>query len=462
MTSENKRTPARAAAGWIGKHPRTSITTPAASAVVLLVGYQLCLAVLATAALCGIVWRFADQPTFDRFCWRFARAWYVRWWIYQRKWERIAARCGLSVTDPFNGKVYVPKIKRVRSTLCWDSIIVRSEEGQELEDFLAASEKIRSAYRVQRVALRELEPGKISIDLQRSEPFHRMPVPATPMPRTAAEVNLRKIPVGRTEYGAIWTISLLDSHLVYAGATGAGKSSLPWNVFRGVAPLIADGSVRLYGVDPKGIELNMAKSIFEKHSVEDGETVELVKELKNRMLERKKLLQDGRARQFTASPETPLEVLYVDEFAAPFAYAPRKMRDEFEDALGLLLTQGRAFGFYVFGGLQEPTKDKLPVRDLFPRRLAMRLPSKSYVEAILGDDAIDVSGAHAHKISELLPGVGYVMDEGKSLASRVRAGWVDDRDIDALVKHIEACRNVIDLDARRQQNHDGLADENAA
>ncbi|MEU6133242.1 cell division protein FtsK, partial [Saccharopolyspora sp. NPDC047091] len=112
-------------------------------------------------------------------------------------------------------------------------------------------------------------------------------------------------------------------------------------------------------------------------------------------------------------------------------------------------------------GLQEPTKDKLPVRDLFPRRLAMRLPTPGYVDAILGDAAVDSFGAHAHRISEHLPGVGYLLGEGISRARRVRAGWVDDRDIHALVQHVKACRTVVDLAAHRRTTEAG-ADESAA
>ncbi|MEU6133236.1 FtsK/SpoIIIE domain-containing protein, partial [Saccharopolyspora sp. NPDC047091] len=380
-TKDTNRTPARAAASWAVHHPRTTLSTPAAGALVLLAGLQLCGWIIGIGVLVGVTWRLLDQPTFDAFAWRFARAWYVRWWSYQRKWDRIATRCGLALQDPFDGTRHLPRIRRVRSTLCWDSLELRLPEGQELSDIADASERLRSAYRVDRVAVREITPGRVSLDFQRREPFHTMPVPAAAMPRTAAEVDLRCVPVGRDEFGKPWTLSLLDSHLAYAGATGAGKSSVPWNVFRSIAPLIADGSVRLHVIDPKGIEMTAAREIYTSYAVTDEENVALVQALRKSMMDRKKDLQDQGIRKVVISPNNPLDLLYCDEFAAPFAYAPRKLQDQFEEALGLVLTQGRAFGTFCFGGLQEPTKDKLPVRDLFPRRLAMRLPTPGYVDA---------------------------------------------------------------------------------
>jgi S-DNA-T family DNA segregation ATPase FtsK/SpoIIIE len=42
-------------------------------------------------------------------------------------------------------------------------------------------------------------------------------------------------------------------------------------------------------------------------------------------------------------------------------------------ALSLLLSQGRAVGVTVIGAVQDPRKEILTVRDLFPTRIALRL-----------------------------------------------------------------------------------------
>ncbi len=60
------------------------------------------------------------------------------------------------------------------------------------------------------------------------------------------------MPVGVVEDGAPWALPVLGTHLLVAGATGAGKGSVVWSLIRGLAPAIRDGSVQLWVVDPKG------------------------------------------------------------------------------------------------------------------------------------------------------------------------------------------------------------------
>ena len=83
------------------------------------------------------------------------------------------------------------------------------------------------------------------------------------------------------------------------------------------------------------------------------------------------------------------------------------------------------------GYVQEPTKDTVPVRELFPRRICLRVASKSHVGMVLGDQAYD-RGAWANRIGESEPGVGYLFGEGIREPLRVRAAWVPDDTIKAL------------------------------
>jgi S-DNA-T family DNA segregation ATPase FtsK/SpoIIIE len=109
----------------------------------------------------------------------------------------------------------------------------------------------------------------------------------------------------------------------------------------------------------------------------------------------------------------------------------RKTRDAITERVALLTTQGRALGFTVRGYVQEPTKDTVPVRDLFPRRICLRVSAKSHVGMVLGDQAYE-RGAWANRIIEAEPGVGYVFGEGVREPMRVRAGWVPDQTIKKL------------------------------
>ncbi len=98
-----------------------------------------------------------------------------------------------------------------------------------------------------------------------------------------------------------------------------------------------------------------------------------------------------------------------------------------------MTTQGRALGVTVRGYVQEPTKDTVPVRELFPRRICLRVTAKSHVSMVLGDGAYE-RGAWANRITETEAGVGYVFGEGIREPLRVRAGWVPDQ----AIKHLEA------------------------
>jgi len=88
----------------------------------------------------------------------------------------------------------------------------------------------------------------------------------------------------------------------------------------------------------------------------------------------------------------------------------------------------------VVGALQDPRKDVISLRNLFPARIALRLDESDQVDMVLGDGARD-RGALADLISPLPgtgAGVGYVRLEGVPDPVRVRASWISDQDIHAM------------------------------
>ncbi|MGH3548412.1 MAG: hypothetical protein ACRDQU_09930 [Pseudonocardiaceae bacterium] len=52
-------------------------------------------------------------------------------------------------------------------------------------------------------------------------------------------------------------------------------------------------------------------------------------------------------------------------------------------------------------------------RELFPRRICLRVSAKSHVSMVLGDQAFE-RGAWANRITEAEAGVGYVFGETRS------------------------------------------------
>jgi S-DNA-T family DNA segregation ATPase FtsK/SpoIIIE len=299
------------------------------------------------------------------------------------------------------------------------------------------------------VSVREIRPLLIGIDLMRRDPLLR-PVPATAMPDTTAAIDWRAIPVGLTEMEEPFTVSVLGGTTATAGSIGAGKSGMQWNLMRGLAPAIADGWVRLIGIDPKAKELRQGRSLFahDDYAVTEEQTVALLQRLVDEMNTANEADGDSGERDFIPGPGRRLTLILIDELAPLLKYWPRRSRDRIEDLLGLLLTQGRAAGFIVFGSIQEPTKDVFRIRDLFTRRIALRLPTESHTDAALIEKAVDF-GAQCHQISESTPGVCFSLEDGAKSTVRARLGYVRDDDIDELVDFVRLRRNVVRFDSRR-------------
>jgi S-DNA-T family DNA segregation ATPase FtsK/SpoIIIE len=253
------------------------------------------------------------------------------------------------------------------------------------------------------------------------------PIPAIP---TREDPNPTALELGRTEGGDPFLLCLLGTHVLVAGASGSGKGSVLWSLILALAPLVRSGAVELWVIDPKGgMEMTFGRRMFARFEDTDFEAMAaLLEEAATRMAERTQRLK-GVTRQHVPTPGDPLVVVIVDEMAALIAYCPnRKIKDRIKAALSLLLSQGRAPGFLVVAALQDPRKDVLPFRDLFPTRIALRMTEPEQVDMVLGDGARD-RGAYCDRIPRSLPGVGYVRLDSDPDPVRVRIAHVTDDDI---------------------------------
>jgi S-DNA-T family DNA segregation ATPase FtsK/SpoIIIE len=96
--------------------------------------------------------------------------------------------------------------------------------------------------------------------------------------------------------------------------------------------------------------------------------------------------------------------------------------------MATMLTLGRAPAVSVLAALQDPRKEVIPLRDLFPARVSLRTTERDQVGFVLGNTAHE-RGAVCDRIPRAMPGVGYVLLDGDQDPTRVRAAWVDDDDI---------------------------------
>ena len=84
--------------------------------------------------------------------------------------------------------------------------------------------------------VRTARSGAVVLEFIRRDAL-AVPVPALPIP---ANPDLKALPVGRREDGLPWLVRLHGTHVLIAGATGAGKASLLWGLVRAMFPLMQD------------------------------------------------------------------------------------------------------------------------------------------------------------------------------------------------------------------------------
>jgi S-DNA-T family DNA segregation ATPase FtsK/SpoIIIE len=388
-----------------------------------------------------IAWRLLWPATFGRLVRpQLAAAWKTV--VYEVAWRRIAPRVGLVVHD------HGPHARRRAGEvagLAWVKVTPAGVErlgiglpaGLTPDEVAAKTDAIAHAFRAREARIAPSGPGGVVIEL------HRKDVLATtirPLPVQAADrVNLAGIPIGRHEDGTPWCFSLWQTHVLIAGATGAGKGSILWSLLHGLSPAIDAGWVQVWAIDPKGgMELRPGARLFSRFQDGTPETMcDLLEDLVAVMDARAKTLAAQGIRKHQPSSDSPHVLAVIDELATLTAFAERSVVRRIEQALGLLLTKGRAVGITVLAAVQDPGKDVVGWRDLFPTRVAMRLDNPIQVDMVLGEGARDL-GATADHINEHTPGVAYVRVEGTRAIRRVRASYLTDDDIAALASRVTA------------------------
>jgi DNA segregation ATPase FtsK/SpoIIIE, S-DNA-T family len=383
------------------------------------------------------LWGVLDEGSFQRWVIDPPYQYFLRWSRYLSRWEKVCTACGLTVK--LGERQLIPALQGIGIGKYADILEVSVVTGQSIVNWQRQSEALAAAFKADRITLTAAMPGAIRIVIMRGDGLAD-PV-ALPLPQPGATVNLSAIAVGVTENRGVWRLPILGHHLLVAGATGSGKGSVLWSLIAGLAPDVKTGRVRLCVIDPKGgMELGAGEPMFSLFAHDaTGQTLELLRALVDLMHERANQLR-GHTRLHTPSARDPLFVIVIDEIAALTAYVTdRKVRTEIEQLLGLLLSQGRAVGISVVGAIQDPSKDALPLRQLFTVRIGLRLTEASQTAMVLGQGTRD-AGAECDLIPDSTPGVGYVMIDGTANPTRVRAFHVTDDDIAYLVRTFPAPR----------------------
>ena len=355
---------------------------------------------------------------------------------HRDRWADTAVAVGLSVPGPGSRGVegprrVVPRLVRARCRGGVETLRLRLAPGQTLDDVDRAAPALAAAWGAHAVRVAPHGPSGALVSLALRDALAYPS--ATPHPKETASSTgrhpLAGVELGRVLSGSPW-VADARVHTLVAGMTGAGKGSVMWSLLVALAPTVKAGTVRLVGVDLKaGMELTHAPALFSALATTAEQAVAVL-EREADLLTRRADAMAGTARSHTPTRECPHVLVVVDELAALTAYISDPMlRRRADAALRVLLTQGRAPGWSVWAWVQDPRKDTVPMRNLFPQMIGLRLKDAFETEMVLGETATKT--APCHRISPHRPGTGYAVTEDGS-ASKVRAHYADDALIHAV------------------------------
>ncbi|MGW6728128.1 FtsK/SpoIIIE domain-containing protein [Nocardia sp. NPDC055029] len=304
--------------------------------------------------------------------------------------------------------------------------------GQKLSDW--TNEETRDALAqyigVPNVLVSQAGPGFVRIELRTFDTLAE-PVTATGVESTG--VDLEAVHVGVREDGRAWLLRVLYAHILLAGATGSGKGSVLWSVINGIGPAIKAGFVDVWMADPKGgMEFGAGERLWVRFHWDAAGILAMLEEAVHVMDERSSRLRAAGVRKHVPTTDEPLILIVIDEAASLSSYATREQQEKFRQLTGQLLSKGRAVGVSVIAALQDPSKETMPNRQLFPVRIGLRLDEPTQTAMVHGQGSKD-RGALCHDIPDTTPGVGYVGEDGTSEFVRVRAFWIDNDAADAIV-----------------------------
>jgi S-DNA-T family DNA segregation ATPase FtsK/SpoIIIE len=264
-----------------------------------------------------------------------------------------------------------------------------------------------------------------------------------------------EVALGKDVHGRARMVNLAAMpHLLIAGATGAGKSSLVNSFVTSLLVRTAPEDVRLVLIDPKRVELGHFTEVPHLLSpviVHPKRAAEALGWIVREMEQRYETLAtvavrdiDGyeeglRARTLRIPPglddrfeHMPFIVVVIDELADLMMVAPRDV----EDAICRIAQMARAVGIHLVVATQRPSVDVVTglIKANIPSRIALMTSSQADSRVIL-----DMNGA------EKLVGHGDMLFAPSSLSKpiRLQGAWVTEQEIAAVADFIRDQRQAV-------------------
>jgi len=264
-----------------------------------------------------------------------------------------------------------------------------------------------------------------------------------------------EVALGKDIHGRARMVNLATMpHLLIAGATGAGKSSLVNSFITSLLARTTPEDVRLVLVDPKRVELSHFAEVPHLLSpviVHPKRAAEALGWIVREMEQRYEMLATAAVRDIDGYEEglragtlraplglehrfghLPFIVVVIDELADLMMVAPRDV----EDAICRIAQMARAVGIHLVVATQRPSVDVVTglIKANIPSRIALMTSSQADSRVVL-----DMNGA------EKLVGHGDMLFAPSSISKPVRlqGAWVTEQEIRDVADFIRAQREAV-------------------
>jgi S-DNA-T family DNA segregation ATPase FtsK/SpoIIIE len=264
-----------------------------------------------------------------------------------------------------------------------------------------------------------------------------------------------EVALGKDIHGEAQMVNLATMpHLLIAGATGAGKSSLVNSFITSILMRTSPDDVRLVLVDPKRVELGHFADVphllspvivHPKRATEALEWIVREMEMRYEMLATvgvrdidgyEEALREGTLRTPVGREHEYRHLHYIvvviDELADLMMVAPRAV----EDAICRIAQMARAVGIHLVVATQRPSVDVVTglIKANIPSRIALMTSSQADSRVVL-----DQNGA------EKLVGHGDMLfaPANASKPTRLQGAWVTEAEIQGVSEFIRAQRQVV-------------------
>jgi hypothetical protein len=251
--------------------------------------------------------------------------------------------------------------------------------------------------------------------------------------------TLKPFCIGMTANGQPYYFDL--AHSLAYGSTGSGKGSYLQSIIYQLAPQIRQGTLRIYGIDPKSAELlpYQKSTLFSKIILGNDITAwgnlisQLHKEISNP-------LRAINPRKHQPTRKAPTIILFIDEMFSLLTSLQKAGKDgqRIISELETLLALGRSKAIFVIGATQFADRQNLGyLRGNIQNWIILRIsPADSYyADTILGKPAMEAGNnpCEIPRKGGSTAGIGYATDDAGEV-QRIRLAYISDDNIDQLIK----------------------------